>query len=233
MTLVLRKAADRGHVDHGWLQSAHSFSFASYQDPQHMGYRSLRVINDDHVAAGKGFGTHSHQNMEIVTYVLEGALEHKDSLGNGTVMRPGDVQRMTAGTGVSHSEFNPSAAEGVHLLQIWIIPNQIGLEPSYEQRFFEKADRQNQLRLIASPDGREGSVVVHQDVNLYAALLSAGEQVEWAVGANRHFWIQVARGSVQVNGTRLETGDGAAIEQTYALTITGQDAAEILMFDLA
>jgi quercetin 2,3-dioxygenase len=231
--LVLRKAADRGHADHGWLQSAHSFSFASYHDPQHMGYRSLRVINDDHVAAGKGFGTHSHQNMEIVTYVLEGALEHKDSLGNGTVMRPGDVQRMTAGTGVSHSEFNPSAAEDVHLLQIWIIPNQTGLEPSYEQRFFEKADRQNQLRLIASPDGREGSVVVHQDVNLYAALLEAGESVAVAVNADRHLWIQVAQGSVQVNDALLVTGDGAAIEQVEQVTIVGQAAAEILVFDLA
>jgi quercetin 2,3-dioxygenase len=231
--LVLRKAADRGHADHGWLQSAHSFSFNSYQDPQHMGYRHLRVINDDHVAAGRGFGTHSHQNMEIVTYVLDGALEHKDSLGNGTVMRPGDVQRMTAGTGVSHSEFNPSPTEGVHLLQIWIIPDQMGLEPSYEQTFFGVADRQNQLRLIASADGREGSVVVHQDVNLYAALLAPEQQVTLDAASDRHFWIQVAHGSVQVNGTRLETGDGAAIEQTDGLTITGQDAAEILVFDLA
>jgi quercetin 2,3-dioxygenase len=231
--LVLRKAADRGHADHGWLQSAHSFSFASYHDPQHMGYRSLRVINDDRVAAGHGFSTHSHQDMEIVTYVLEGALEHKDSLGNGAIMRPGDVQRMTAGTGVSHSEFNHSQTEGVHLLQIWIIPGQMGLAPSYEQRFFEKADRQNQLRLIASPDGREGSVVVHQDVNLYAALLEAGKQVALTASAGRHLWIQVAQGSVQVNGTQLVTGDGAAIEQVEQVTMVSQAAAEILVFDLA
>jgi quercetin 2,3-dioxygenase len=231
--LVLRKSTDRGYADHGWLQSAHSFSFASYQDPQHMGYRNLRVINEDRVAAGKGFSTHSHHDMEIVTYVLAGALEHKDSLGNGAIMRPGDVQRMTAGTGVSHSEFNHSQTEGVHFLQIWIIPGQTDLAPSYEQKFFEVADRQNQLRLIASPAGRDGSVVVHQDVQMYAALVDAGQQIELGVGPTRHLWLQVARGSVVANGTLLETGDGAAMESADRLTIVGQAPAEILVFDLA
>ena len=197
--LVLRKAADRGHADHGWLKSAHTFSFSSYQDPAHMGYRNLRVINEDRVAASKGFGTHSHQDMEIITYVLDGALEHRDSLGNGAVMQPGDVQRMTAGTGVSHSEYNHSKTDEVHLLQIWVTPNQTGLDPSYEQTFFPVSDRQNQLCLIASPDGLDGSVLVHQDVRLYATILDAGKMVEKAVSPDRYFWVQVGLGSVLVS----------------------------------
>lgn len=231
--LVLRKSADRGHADHGWLKSAHTFSFSSYQDPAHMGYRNLRVINEDRVAASKGFGTHSHQDMEIITYVLDGALEHRDSLGNGAVMQPGDVQRMTAGTGVSHSEYNHSATDEVHLLQIWILPNQTDLDPSYEQTFFPVSDRQNQFRLIASPEGLDGSVVVHQDMKLYATILDAGKTIEQAVSPDRHFWVQVARGSVEVNGTLLSAGDAAALEQIEQITLVGQAASEILIFDLA
>ena len=230
--LVLRKAADRGHADHGWLKSAHTFSFSSYQDPAHMGYRNLRVINEDRVAASKGFGTHSHQDMEIITYVLDGALEHRDSLGNGAVMQPGDVQRMTAGSGVSHSEYNHSKTDEVHLLQIWVTPNQTGLDPSYEQTFFPVSDRQNQLCLIASPDGLDGSVLVHQDVRLYATILDAGKMVEKAVSPDRYFWVQVARGSVKVNGTLLMAGDAAALEQIEQITLVGQIASEILIFDL-
>jgi redox-sensitive bicupin YhaK (pirin superfamily) len=231
--LVLRKSADRGHADHGWLKSAHTFSFSSYQDPAHMGYRNLRVINEDRVAASKGFGTHSHQDMEIITYVLDGALEHRDSLGNGAVMQPGDVQRMTAGTGVSHSEYNHSKTDEVHLLQIWVTPNQTGLDSSYEQTFFPVSDRQNQFRLIASPEGLDGSVVVHQDMELYATILDAGKTIEKAVSPDRHFWVQVARGSVQVNGTLLVAGDAAALEQIEQITLVGQTASEILIFDLA
>ncbi|MBD2328867.1 pirin family protein [Alkalinema sp. FACHB-956] len=231
--LTLRRSHDRGHANHGWLDSYHTFSFANYYDPAHMQYRSLRVINEDYIAAGMGFGSHPHRDMEIVTYVLEGALEHKDSLGNGAIMRPGDVQRMTAGTGIVHSEFNPSAEEPTHLLQIWILPEQANLEPSYEQKYFPPEARSGKLRLIASRDGRDGSVVVHQDMNLYAALLQAGEQIQHPVSADRHFWVQVARGTVQINGEVLEAGDAAAIDNVTTLGAIAQADAEFLVFDLA
>ncbi|OUC13114.1 MAG: quercetin 2,3-dioxygenase [Alkalinema sp. CACIAM 70d] len=231
--LTLRRSRDRGHANHGWLDSYHTFSFANYYDPAHLQYRSLRVINEDYIAPGMGFGSHPHRDMEIVTYVLQGALEHKDSLGNGAIIRPGEVQRMTAGTGIVHSEFNPSAEESTHLLQIWILPEQANLQPSYEQTYFSPEERSGKLRLIASRDGREGSVTVHQDMNLYAALLQAGEQIQQPVSADRHFWVQVARGTVQINGEVLEAGDAAAIENVTSLDAIAQADAELLVFDLA
>ncbi|MGI0493289.1 pirin family protein [Alkalinema pantanalense CENA528] len=231
--LTLRRSRDRGHANHGWLDSYHTFSFANYYDPAHMQYRSLRVINEDRIAPGMGFGSHPHRDMEIVTYVLQGALEHKDSLGNGAIIRPGEVQRMTAGTGIVHSEFNPSPAESTHLLQIWILPEQTNLQPSYEQKYFSPEERSSKFRLIASQNGREGSVTIHQDMNLYAVLLQAGEQIQQPIPADRHFWVQVARGTVQVNGELLQAGDAAAIEQVTTLDAIGQTDAELLVFDLA
>ena len=231
--LTIRRSHERGHADHGWLDSHHTFSFADYHDPRHMGFRSLRVINEDRVAPGKGFGTHPHRDMEILSYVLAGALEHRDSIGTGSVIRPGDVQRMTAGTGVSHSEFNHSRTEGVHFLQIWILPEARGLAPGYEQKRFEPATRQDQLRLIASRDGRDGSVTIHQDMALYAALLAPGKAVTHAFAAGRRGWLQVARGSVRVGEQTLQAGDGAAIQETESLEIVGVQAAEVLLFDLA
>jgi redox-sensitive bicupin YhaK (pirin superfamily) len=230
--LTIRRSQERGHADHGWLDSHHTFSFADYHDPRHMGFRSLRVINEDRVAPGKGFGTHSHRDMEIISYVLAGALEHKDSLGTGSVIEPGDVQRMSAGTGVAHSEFNHSRSEPVHFLQIWILPERRGSAPGYEQRRFEPAERAGRLRLIASRDGREGSVTVHQDVALYAALLAPDELVIHRFAAGRHGWLQVARGSVKVGEATLQAGDGAAIEQAEQVEIVGVEAAELLLFDL-
>lgn len=231
--ITLRKAEDRGHADHGWLNSHHTFSFANYYDPKHMGFRSLRVINEDYIAAERGFGAHSHRDMEIITYVLEGALEHRDSMGNTAVMRPGDVQRMTAGTGVTHSEYNHSDRDRIHLLQIWILPGERGLEPSYEQKTYSEAEKRGQLRLIASQDGRDGSVTVHQDVNLYATVLSKGEQVNLSDLGQRHLWVQVARGTVLLNGQPLTSGDAAAVSDEKTLELIGQEDAEVLVFDLA
>jgi quercetin 2,3-dioxygenase len=226
----IRKAEDRGHFNHGWLDTYHTFSFADYYDPEQMGFRALRVINDDRVEPGIGFGTHPHRDMEIITYVLDGELAHKDSMGNGSIIRPGEVQRMSAGTGVRHSEMNPSPAQWLHLLQIWIVPDRTGITPSYEQKMFEPAERQGRLRLVASPDGADGSVTIHQDVRLYASLLD-GEEVSHALDKGRHAWLHVARGNAVVNGIELKAGDGAAISDEQSLTIKG-DGAEVLLFDL-
>jgi quercetin 2,3-dioxygenase len=231
--ITLRKANDRGHADHGWLNSYHTFSFASYYDPSHMGFRKLRVINEDYVAGGGGFAPHSHRDMEIITYVLNGALEHQDSMGNNSVIRPGEVQRMTAGTGVTHSEYNASKTDSVHLLQIWVLPEKAGLEPGYEQKSYMPEEKRGQLRLIASHDGRDGSVTVHQDLNLYATVLGEGEKVTHEIESDRHLWVQVARGSASVNGEVLKAGDAAAIAGEPMLELVGQDMAEILVFDLA
>lgn len=230
--LLLRPAHERGHAQHGWLDSYHTFSFAGYSDPRYMGFRQLRVINEDRVAPGKGFQTHPHSDMEIISYVLDGALEHRDSLGTGSVIRPGDVQRMSAGTGVTHSEFNHSQGELVHFLQIWILPERTGLPPSYEQRTFSDEEKLGKLRLVASRDGREGSVTIHQDVALYAALLNAGEQVTRPFVPGRHAWVQVTRGAVTLNDKALVAGDGAAISDEVQLVIQGKEASEILLFDL-
>jgi redox-sensitive bicupin YhaK (pirin superfamily) len=234
--MMIRRSSERGHADHGWLRSFHTFSFAGYYDPAHMGFGALRVINEDRVEPGKGFGTHAHRDMEIISYVLEGGLEHRDNMGNGSVIRPGDVQRMSAGTGVTHSELNASRSELVHFLQIWIVPEERGITPSYEQKSFPEAERQRTLRRVASRDGRDGSVIVHQDVNLYASLLGAGERVRYEVPAGRRAWIHVARGSVELGGARLDAGDAAAVSEAGALDIVGRDGkdpAEVLVFDLA
>ncbi len=231
--ITVRKAEERGHFDHGWLNTYHTFSFADYYDPHHMGFRTLRVINEDRVQPGHGFPTHSHRDMEILSYVIEGSLEHKDSLGNGSVIVPGDVQRMTAGTGVTHSEYNHSSSELVHFLQIWVLPEQRGLPPGYEQRAFAASEKRGQLRLIASRDGRTGSVTIHQDVDVYATLLVAREQVVHRLRPGRHAWLQVARGSVTVNDLRLTSSDGAAVSEEQTITIVGTEAAELLVFNLA
>lgn len=229
----IRKSAERGEADHGWLKAKHSFSFADYYDPDHMGYRVLRVINEDRVAPANGFGTHPHANMEIVTYVLEGALEHKDSMGNGSVIRPGDVQYMSAGTGVLHSEFNHSEKEGVHLLQIWILPDEKGAKPRYAQRNFPEAEKRGKLRLVVSKSGESDSIAIRQDMKLYASVLGEGEKSSLALAPGRHAWIQVARGSIDVNGKRLEQGDGAAVDGETSLAFSGGSAvAEFLVFDL-
>jgi redox-sensitive bicupin YhaK (pirin superfamily) len=230
--LTVRKAEERGHANHGWLDSWHTFSFADYYDPAEMGYGALRVINDDKVEPGQGFGTHGHRDMEIITYVLEGALEHKDSMGNGSVIRPGDVQRMSAGTGVRHSEFNPSREERVHLLQIWIEPRITGVRPSYEEKQFGTAEKKGQLRLIASPDGRKGSVTIHQDAHLYAALLDGKDAVAHRLAPGRRAYVHVARGAVKVNGVELKGGDGAKIAEESELEFSGAKQAELLLFDL-
>jgi redox-sensitive bicupin YhaK (pirin superfamily) len=231
--MTIRRSEERGRARFDWLDSRHSFSFGSYYDPAHMGFGSLRVINEDRVARGGGFATHGHADMEIISYVLAGALEHKDSLGTGTVIRPGEVQRMTAGTGITHSEFNPSRTDPVHFLQIWILPARKGLTPGYEQRAYSEADRRDRLRLVASQDGREGSVTVHQDAALYAALLAPGGEVEHRFADGRRGWIQVARGSIEANGTALSAGDGAAIAKAPAVVVRGREPAEFLLFDLA
>ncbi|HWR01533.1 MAG TPA: pirin family protein [Chlorobaculum sp.] len=228
-----RKARERGHADHGWLDSWHTFSFAEYYDPGHMGFRSLRVINDDRVQPGKGFGTHPHRDMEIISYVLEGELEHSDSMGNGSVIRPGDVQRMSAGTGITHSEFNHSTFEPVHFLQIWIVPEKTGLSPEYEQKFFSEEEKRGALKLIASSDGRDGSVTVNQDASLYAAVLYSGEEIVYDILPGRNIWLQMARGKALAGGHPLEEGDGAAVNEEDRLVIAGLDHAEILLFDLA
>jgi quercetin 2,3-dioxygenase len=231
--MKIRRAEERGYADHGWLRSFHTFSFADYHDPAHMGFRALRVINEDRVAPGKGFGTHGHRDMEIISYVLDGALEHKDSMGTGSVIKPGDVQRMSAGTGVMHSEFNASKTDAVHFLQIWIIPDKRGHEPGYEQKNFTAADKRGKLRVVASPDGREGSVSIHQDAVLYAGLLAEGEQASHEVKAGRGAWVHVAKGSIDLGGTVLQAGDAVEIEEPGNLTLTGKKDAEVLLFDLS
>jgi len=231
--ITVRRADDRGHADHGWLDTHHTFSFASYYDPSHMGFRSLRVINDDTVAAGRGFGTHGHADMEIISYVLEGALEHRDSMGTGSVIRPGDVQRMSAGTGVRHSEFNPSATEPVHFLQIWLMPDEEGVEPGYEEKTFSTEEKRGRLRLIASTDGRDGSVKIHADANVYATVLASGDRVELAIEPDRGVWVHVARGTARLGDTTLEAGDGVALEGETSVALEGEADAEIIVFDLA
>jgi redox-sensitive bicupin YhaK (pirin superfamily) len=230
--IAFRDRMARGESRTGWLDSRHSFSFADYYDPAQMGFRALRVINEDRVIPGAGFPAHSHRDMEIITYVLEGALEHKDSLGNGTVIRPGEVQRMSAGTGITHSEFNPSKAEPVHFLQIWIIPDRAGLPPSYEQKAFPEEERRGRLRLVAARDGEGGAVTVHQDARLFVASLAAGGRVDHALDKGRGAWLQVARGIVALNGTEMREGDGAAIDGEPRLAIEAETEAEILLFDL-
>ena len=231
--ITLRHHDDRGHAQHGWLDSHHTFSFADYFDPEHMGFRSLRVINEDRVAPGQGFGTHPHRDMEIISYVLDGALEHKDSMGTGSVIRPGDVQRMSAGTGVLHSEYNASDADPVHFLQIWIIPSTRGIQPSYEQKTFSDAEKQGRLRVVASPDGRDGSIRIHADAVVHAGRFAAGERAELAIAEGRHAWVHVARGKVRVNGHPLEAGDGAALSDETTVRVEGGEGGEVLLFDLA
>jgi quercetin 2,3-dioxygenase len=231
--IVRRPSEERGRANHGWLDSRHTFSFADYHDPAHMGFRALRVINEDRVSAGQGFGTHSHRDMEIISYVLEGELGHKDNMGTGSVIRPGDVQRMSAGTGVLHSEMNPSPTQPVHFFQIWLMPERRGIPPAYEQKRFEPEEKQGRLRLVASRDGREGSVTVNQDVDLYAGLFKAGDGARLDLRRGRHAWIQVARGAVTVNRETLGPGDGAAISEESALDLKATADAEILVFDLA
>ena len=230
--IILRKSEDRGHFDFGWLNTYHTFSFGDYHDPQHMEFRSLRVINEDRVKPGQGFPTHFHKDMEIITYLLSGALEHRDSLGNGSVIRPGEVQRMSAGTGVTHSEYNPSMTKSAHLLQIWIFPDQKGTKPGYEQKEFSQKKKEGQLRLIASRDGREGSVTIHQKSEIYAALLNSGQQVEHTIHPGHSAWIQVARGKILLGDQPLRAGDGAAISDEKSLTIATEEKTELLLFDL-
>jgi hypothetical protein len=230
--LAMRRADDRGHANHGWLDSHHTFSFGGYYDPRHMGISNLRVINDDTVAPGGGFATHGHTDMEIISYVLEGALEHRDSMGNGSVIRPGDVQRMSAGTGVRHSEYNHSATEPVHFLQIWLEPNRQGVEPAYGQKHFGPETRQGRLALLVSPDGRDGSIATHQDALLYGSLVEPGDNLVHALAAGRKAYVHVARGSVDVNGVALHGGDGLAIEHEQAIRLQGSSGGELLLFDL-
>jgi len=230
--ITIRKAKERGHADHGWLDTYHTFSFADYWDPRHMGWGPLRVINDDRVAPGTGFPTHAHRDMEIITYVLDGALEHRDSLGSGSVIRPGEVQRMSAGTGVRHSEYNASKSDPVHLLQIWIEPARTGIAPGYEQKAFAEPERRGRLRLIAAPDGRDGALTIHQDASVYTTTLARGERVEHVLGAGRLAWLHVARGALLLNGERLAQGDGAAIENERRIDLEALEDAEALLFDL-
>jgi redox-sensitive bicupin YhaK (pirin superfamily) len=230
--LQVRRAAERGYFDHGWLRSFHTFSFADYHDPDWMGYGPLRVINDDRVAPGRGFGKHGHRDMEILTYILAGALEHRDSMGNGSVIRVGDVQRMSAGTGVTHSEFNPSATEEVHLLQIWVLPEALRLAPGYEQKHFTAADKRGRLRLIAAPGGEEGALSIHQQARVYAGLLDGDDRAEFRVADRRRAWLQVARGELSVDGVQLTAGDGAHTAGAAQLTLHDGTDAEVLVFDL-
>ncbi|WP_410497785.1 pirin family protein [Chitinibacter sp. S2-10] len=230
--ITLRKSEERGHANHGWLDSNFSFSFAEYYDPAHMHFGALRVINDDRIAPGMGFGMHPHQDMEIITYVLSGAIEHKDSMGNGSIIRPGNVQRMSAGTGVRHSEFNPNSDEETHLLQIWIIPGQKGIAPSYEEKIFSDADKRGQLRLVASPDSENGSVLIHQDVRLYAGLFDGDEALAQPLQIGRKQYVHIARGAIEVNGIALKAGDAAMLTQETTLTLKNGVGAEVLVFDL-
>lgn len=230
--ITIRNADDRGHAEHGWLDSRHTFSFADYYDEQHMGFRTLRVINEDRVEPGQGFGTHPHRDMEIISYVLEGALEHKDSMGTSSIIKPGEVQRMSAGTGVLHSEYNPSRKEPVHFLQIWIYPEKKGVKPGYAQKAFPAAERTNRLRLVASRDGRDGSISINQDADLYTTLLGKGASVSHELRSGRFAWVQVARGEVTLNGKPLRAGDGASVSGEKALELKGSKDAEVLVFDL-
>ncbi len=230
---TLRLAEDRGHADHGWLDTRHTFSFASYYDPAQMGFRGLRVINEDRVQPGRGFGTHPHRDMEIISYVLQGGLQHRDSMGNGSVIRPGEVQRMSAGTGVSHSELNASQSELVHFLQIWLLPARQGIAPSYEQKAYDRAELAGRLRLVASPEGRDGSITIHTDASLHAGRFDAGTTGELALARDRYAWVQVARGRARVNGHDLKAGDGAALSGVGTVRIEGIEASEVLVFDLA
>ncbi|QDU07735.1 pirin family protein [Gimesia aquarii] len=231
--IKVRKAAERGHANHGWLKTYHTFSFSTYRDPEHMGFRSLRVMNEDWVQQGQGFGTHPHHDMEIVTYVLEGALEHKDSMGNGEILRAGEFQRMSAGTGITHSEFNPSETDPVHLYQIWILPQSKGIEPSYEQKRFPDNEMHNQLRLVASPEAAEGSLHIHQDTRIFLSQIDEQAKVIHELEQGRHAWLQVLRGTVLLNGENLETSDGAAVSEESILIIQATKDAEIMLFDLA
>ena len=229
----IRRSHERGHNDHGWLDTRFSFSFADYQDPEQMGFRSLRVLNEDHIAPRSGFPTHPHREMEIITYVLEGALTHRDSMGNERALRPGEVQRMTAGRGITHSEFNASEDEPIHLLQIWILPDEPNLEPSYEEKSFPLDERRNSLRLLGSRDARDGSVLIHQDVDLYGGLLDDGQTLRFEPAEGRHVWIQLIRGGLEVNGHALTAGDAIAISEESRLALTATGEAEFLLFDLA
>jgi quercetin 2,3-dioxygenase len=230
--IQIRKSNDRGHAQHGWLESFHTFSFAGYHDPRFNGFRDLLVINEDRVQPGEGFGKHGHKDMEIISYVVEGALEHKDSLGTGSVIRPGDVQRMSAGTGVQHSEFNHSKGQLVHFLQIWIIPERRGIQPTYEEKRFPIEEKKNRLRLIVTPDGEQGSLRINQNARVYATILDSGKEVSLELSAGRHGWIQMVRGSVEVNGQKLQAGDGAAISGESQLKMAARDESEFLFFDL-
>ena len=229
----VRRAADRGHADHGWLNTYHTFSFADYHDPAHMGFRALRVMNEDRVQPGQGFGTHAHRDMEIISYVLEGSLQHQDSMGNGSVIEPGELQRMSAGTGVLHSEFNPSDSELVHFYQIWLLPERRGLKPGYEQRGFSETDKRGRLRLVASPDGEDGSLTIHQDARIFLSSLEEGAAVTYALHPGRHAWLQVLRGKVALGGKALSAGDGAAVSDEQGLKIKSQGGSEVMLFDLA
>jgi redox-sensitive bicupin YhaK (pirin superfamily) len=232
--ITLRPSSDRGQANLGWLDSRHTFSFGNYYDPMHMGFGTLRVINEDKVTPSQGFPTHGHRDMEIITYVLDGSLAHKDSIGNGSIMRPGDVQRMSAGTGIMHSEYNASDTDPVHLLQIWVLPAAQGIEPSYEQTYFAPEEKLNQLRLVGSQEGRDGSVTIHQDLDLYATVLQPEASITHTLAANRQAWIQVAKGAIKLNGHDLTAGDGAAVSEAIALTLTGaSEDAEVLLFDMA
>ena len=231
--LQFRKADQRGHADHGWLNTFHTFSFAGYRDPQHMGFRSLRVMNEDRVAPSEGFGTHSHQNMEIISYVLSGSLEHKDSMGNGEVLRPGEFQRISAGSGITHSEFNPSSTEPVHFYQIWLLPNVSNSDPSYEQKEFTDTEKIGRLRLVASPKGRDGSLSIHQDANVYLSLVSHADEIVYSLQPGRHAWLQVLSGQLMVNDYSLSTSDGVAISDEPTITIKGTAESEFMLFDLA
>ncbi len=231
--ITIRRADERGHADHGWLNSYHTFSFASYHDPKQMGFRSLRVMNEDRVAAGQGFGTHAHRDMEIVTYVLDGELEHKDSMGNGEVLRPGEFQRITAGTGITHSEFNPSSDKPTHFYQIWLLPERAGIEPGYEQKKFDATERQNRMQLVASRNGDRGSLLIHQDANVYLIDLTSDHELNYEIPSGRYAWLQVLRGSVTVSGQSLLTGDAVAVNDEVQLSFHTQASAELMLFDLA
>ena len=231
--ITIRRSEDRGYADHGWLKSRHTFSFAGYRDPDHTRFRSLRVMNEDRVAPGQGFGTHAHDNMEIVSYVLDGELEHKDSMGNGEVLRPGEFQRISAGSGITHSEFNPSSENGTHFYQIWLLPEERDIEPGYEQKTFNKEDRRNRLQVVASKNGEEGSIRIHQDATIFLADLDGNEEVTYELPQERHAWIQVLRGSASVNGEKLQAGDAIAASEESKLTLTSDATAELMLFDLA
>lgn len=231
--IIIRKAADRGHTGLDWLDSWHTFSFAEYYDPDHMGFRALRVINEDRVQPSKGFGFHSHRDMEIISIVIEGALEHRDDMGNGAVIRPGEIQHLSAGTGITHSEFNHSASETVHFLQIWVLPTSKGAEPGYEQKSFSEKEKRGSLRVVASPDGRDGSLKIRQNALIFASMLMQSEAVTHRISDDRHVWVQVVRGKITLNGLELDAGDGAAVSEEDEVNIMGKTTSELLLFDLA